>query len=106
MRQRLRRWHIEQFGGFLAKLQTLREGSGTVLDNSMIVLGSGISDGNRHAHDNLPVLLCGGGGKLKPGRHVQFGKEMPMTNLYLSMLDHMGVHTTKLGDSTGKLENI
>ena len=85
MRQRLRRWHIEQFGGFLAKLQTLREGSGTVLDNSMIVLG---------------------GGKLKPGRHVQFGKETPMTNLYLSMLDHMGVHTAKLGDSTGKLENI
>ncbi len=104
---KINRWHIEQFAGFLAKLQTLREGSGSVLDNSMIVLGSAIADGNKHAHDNLPVLLCGGGGgKLKPGRHVQFGKETPMMNLYLSMLDHMGVRTEKLGDSTGKLENV
>jgi len=71
------------------------------------VLGSGIADGNAHQHHDLPVLLCGGGGgTLKPGRHVEFPKETPMTNLYLSMLDRMGVKAEKFGDSTGKLERI
>ena len=70
---KINRCHMEQFAGFLAKLKTMREGSGTVLDNSMIVLGSGIADGNAHEHHDLPVLLAGGGaGALKPGRHVKF----------------------------------
>lgn len=100
-------WHLEQFSGFLAKLKTMREGSGTVLDNSMIVLGSAIADGNAHAHHDLPVVLAGGGaGALKPGRHVQYPKETPMTNLYLTMLDEMGVKADRVGDSTAKLTNV
>jgi hypothetical protein len=104
---KINRYHMEQFAGFLEKLKSMREGSGTVLDNSMIVLGSGIEDGDRHAHHDLPVLLCGGGaGVFKPGRHVQFPKETPMTNLYLTMLGHMGVKADRLGDSTGPLKNV
>ena len=104
---KINQWHMEQFAGFLGKLKSMRESSGTVLDNSMIVLGSAIGDGDRHSHHDLPILLCGGGaGALKPGRHVQFAKETPMTNLFLTMFDHMGVKADKLGDSTGKLENV
>ena len=73
----------------------------------MIVLGGGISDGNRHNHDELPIVLAGkGGGTLKPGRHIRVKKETPLTNLYLGMLDRVGVPTEKLGDSTGKLESL
>ena len=103
----INKFHVEQVAYFLGKLQGMKEGYGTVLDNSMIVVGSAIADGNAHQHHNLPVLLCGGGGgTLKPGRHVQFEKETPMTNLYLSLLDRMGAKADKLGDSTGKLERI
>ncbi len=100
-------WHLEHFAEFLAKLKSVKEGAGTVLDNSMIVIGSAIADGDRHAHVDLPVILAGGGGgALKPGRHVQYPRETPMTNLYLTMMNHMGVKVDKLGDSTGLLENV
>ncbi|HEX5176938.1 MAG TPA: DUF1552 domain-containing protein [Chthoniobacteraceae bacterium] len=104
---KINRYHMEQFAYFLGKLKGMREGSGTVLDNSMIVCGSAIADGDRHAHHDLPVLLCGGGaGALKPGRHVQFPSETPMTNLYLSLLGQMGAKVDRVGDSTGPLKNI
>lgn len=104
---KINQWHMERFADFLAKLKTMREAGGTVLDNSMIVLGSAIADGDRHAHDDLPVILAGGGGgAVKPGRHVQFAKETPMTNLYTTMLRHMGVKADKVGDSTGLLEGV
>jgi hypothetical protein len=104
---RINRFHVTQFAYFLDKLKSIREGQGTLLDNCMIVYGGGISDGNAHNHDNLPILLAGrGGGTLKPGRHVKFDRETPMTNLYLAMLDRMGVQAERVGDSTGKLENI
>lgn len=104
---KINQWHIERFAEFLAKLKSMREGSGNVLDNSMIVLGSGIADGDRHAHHDLPLLLAGGGGGvLKPGRHIQYARETPMTNLFMTMLTHMGVKADKLGDSTGLLENV
>ncbi len=103
----INKFHIEQVAYFLNKLQGMKEGFGTVLDSSMIVVGSALADGNAHQHHDLPVLLCGGGGgTLKPGRHVRYEKETPMTNLYLSLLDRMGVKADKLGDSTGKLERI
>jgi hypothetical protein len=103
---KINHFHFEQFAGFLAKLKTMREQSGTVLDNSMIVLGSAIADGNKHQHNELPVLLCGhGAGALKPGRHVKFS-ETPMTNLYLTLLSQMGVKADRLGDSTGMLKNV
>ncbi len=104
---KINRFHMEQVAYFLGKLQSMKEGSGTVLDHSMIVIGSAIADGNAHAHHDLPVLLAGGGGgSLRPGRHVRYDKETPMTNLYLSLLDRMGVKPARLGDSTGKLERI
>ena len=100
-------FYMEQFAYFLEKMRSIREGNGSLLDNAMIVYGSGISDGNRHDHDNLPVLLAGkGGGSLTTGRHVKFNDDPPMMNLYLSMLERMGAPAERLGDSTGKLSNI
>ncbi|HEV8130060.1 MAG TPA: DUF1552 domain-containing protein [Acidobacteriota bacterium] len=99
--------HAELFGYFLMKLKSTQDGEGTLLDHSMVIYGSALSDGNRHTHENLPVLLAGrGDGSLKPGRHIVFKQGTPMTNLYLSLLDRMGVHPEKIGDSTGKIEHL
>ncbi len=96
--------HVDMFSKFLGKLNSAKDGDGTLLDHSMIVYGSSLSDSNRHLHDNLPVLLTGGGsGKLRPGRHLVYPKPTPMTNLYMTMLDMVGVHEEKIGDSTGQL---
>ena len=71
----------------------------------MIVYGCGISDSNRHLHENLPVVVMGGGtGAWKAGRHVRYKEPVPLTNLYLTMLGHVGVPLDRLGDSTGKLD--
>jgi hypothetical protein len=104
---RINQFHITQFSYFLQKLQSIKEGDGTLLDNCMIVYGSGIGDGNRHNHDDLPVLLAGkGGGTIETGRHVKYGKDTPMTNLYLSMLERMGAPAQRVGDSTGLLGQL
>jgi len=101
---RINRFHIEQFAYFLEKLKSIPEGDGTLLDHCMIAYGSGIGDGNRHNHDDLPILLAGGGnGTLKPGRHIKYKRETPLNNLWLAMLERMGARTEKLGDSTGVL---
>jgi hypothetical protein len=103
---KINQFHVEQFARFLASLKTMREQGGTVLDNSMIVLGSAIADGNKHQHTELPVLLCGhGAGALQPGRHVKFS-ETPMTNLYLTLISQMGAKADRIGDSTGMLKNV
>jgi hypothetical protein len=100
-------YHTELLAQYLKKLKATKDGDGTLLDNSMIVYGAGISDGNRHNHENLPILLAGrGGGRLKPGRHVVYSPGKPMTNLYLTLLDCMGVQPEKIGDSTGKVEHL
>lgn len=99
-------FYSEQFAYFLDKLKSTKEGNGTLLDNCMIVYGSGISDPDRHNHDDLPVILAGGGGgALKRGRHLKLSKE-PMTNMYVKMLDIVGVKADHIGDSTGRLESI
>jgi hypothetical protein len=104
---RINRFHVTQFAYLLERLKSVREGNGTLLDNCMIVYGSGISDGNAHTHHDLPVLLAGrGAGTLKPGRHVRFPKDTPMTNLYLAMLKRMGAPADRLGDSTGVLAGL
>lgn len=104
---KINRYHVEQFAHFLGKLKATNDGDGTLLDNSMIVYGSGLSDGNRHQHNNLPVLLAGrGAGTVRTGRHMSYPAETPMNNLFLAMLDRMGVYTETLGDSTGKLEHL
>jgi hypothetical protein len=73
----------------------------------MMVYGSGLGDGNRHNHDDLPILLLGkGGGTITGGRHIEMPKETPLNNLFLSMLDRMDVHVDSLGDSTGRLEGL
>lgn len=99
--------HAELFAYFLKKLKSTSDGDGSLLDHSMIVYGSGLSDGNRHSHEDLPVLLAGrGDGSLKPGRHIVYTSGTPITNLYLALLDRVGVHPEKLGDSTGKIEQL
>jgi hypothetical protein len=103
----INRFHIGQLGYLLEKLKGVKEVGGTLLDSCMVVYGSGIGDGNRHNHDELPILLAGkGGGTFKTGRHVRFPKETPLTNLYLTMLDRMGTPTKVFGDSTGQLEGL
>lgn len=104
---KINRFHMEQFAYFLKRLRETREGEGSLMDNCMIVYGSGIADGNAHAHNDLPVLLCGGGGgTLTPGRHVRVSKETPMANLFLEMMDRMGVQQERFGDSTGRLSEL
>jgi hypothetical protein len=104
---KINQFHITQFSYFVQKLKSIPEGNGTLLDNCMIVYGSGIGDGNRHNHDELPVLVAGkGGGTIQTGRHIRYPRNTPMTNLYVSMLEGMGVHTERIGDSTGRLPNL
>jgi len=104
---KINRFHVEQFAYLLKKLKAVKEGNGTLLDHCMIVYGSGIADGNSHNHNNLPILLAGGGcGTITPGRHLKLAESVPMTNLYLSLLERMGASVDSLGDSTGPLKNI
>src|SRR5262249_27472498 len=99
--------HVEMLSYLLGKMKGAKDGDGSLLDHSMIVYGSSLSDSNRHLHDNLPVLLAGGGsGQVKGGRHVRYAKGTPMTNLYMTMLDGMGLHEDKIGDSTGKVGHL
>lgn len=102
------KWYVEQFGAFLQRLDETEDIDGnSLLYNSRIVYGSGNADGNRHTHDNLPVLLAGGGGgQLNPGRFVDHASQ-PMSNLFLSLADQAGVRgVERFGDSTGLLTNI
>jgi hypothetical protein len=100
-------FHVEQLAYLLSRLKQIREGEGTLLDNTMLVYGSGIGDGNRHNHNDLPVLLAGrGGGTIQTGRHVEYPKNTPLNNLYLSMLDRIGAPVESLGDSTGRLPRL
>lgn len=100
-------FHIQQFTYLLDKLKATRDGDGTLLDHSMIVYGSGLADGSGHRHENLPTVLAGrGNGQLTPGRHITYAEETPITNLYLSMLDKMGVPVDNFADSTGRLNGL
>ncbi len=105
--QKINLFHVSQLAYLLGKLKGVREGSGTLLDSCMIAYGSGNSDGNRHNHDDLPLLVLGkGGGTIKPGRHVKYPKDTPLNNLWLSMLDRMGVRVERFGDSKGRLAQL
>ncbi|MDA1017896.1 MAG: DUF1552 domain-containing protein [Planctomycetota bacterium] len=97
----------EQFAYFLDKLKAVKEGDRTLLDNSMILYGSGIADANRHSHHDLPIVVAGkGGGTMKTGRHLVFPKDTPMNNLFLSMCDRVGAKLDGIGDSTGRLGRL
>ncbi|MBL8892884.1 MAG: DUF1552 domain-containing protein [Planctomycetaceae bacterium] len=100
-------FHVQQLSYLLQRMKSIEEGDGTLLDHAMICYGSGISDGDRHNHDDLPILLAGGGcGTLDPGRHVRFESETPLCNLFLSMLDRMGASVPFIGDSTDRLPRL
>jgi len=101
--RQINEFHLKQFAHLLNRLSTTADGDGTLLDHSMIVYGSGISDGNRHLHHDLPTLVAGRMGQITPGQHISYPPETPMTNLFLTMLDQMGASMEKVGDSTGRL---
>ena len=105
--QKINEFHVTQVAYFLEKLKSVKEGSATLLDNIMFVYGSGISDGDRHNHNDLPILFAGkGGGTIQTGRHLRYKKEEPVANLFLSMLDRFGAPVDSLGDSTGRLTGL
>ena len=100
-------FHMQQFAYFLDKLQSTPDGDGTLLDHSVLIYGSGISDGNIHFHMDLPIVMVGGGGgTLKGGRHLRYANDTPLTNLYVSVLGKLGIPVEQFGDSTGKLEYL
>jgi hypothetical protein len=96
--------HVQLFAEFAEKLAATPDGDGSLLDNSLIIYGSGMGDGNLHRHENLPCLLAGSlGGRLRTGRHLAYPEPTPMTNLLLTVLAKVGVEQVSLGDSTGPL---
>lgn len=100
-------FHVRQLAYLLKKLKSIPEGDGTLLDHCMIVYGSGNSDGNRHNHDDLPILMAGrGGGTIQTGRHIRYPNETPLNNLWLSLLERMDVRVPFLGDATGTLPHL
>jgi Protein of unknown function (DUF1552) len=99
--------HVQLFTYYLEKLKSTQDGEGSLLDHLLLVYGGGMSDGNKHWPLDLPVLLFGSeAGTLKPGRHIRFKDGLPLANLHLSLLDRLGVHVDKLGDSNGRCEQI
>jgi len=100
----LNTYHVGLFAYFLEKLRATPDGDGTLLDHSLVLYGSGMSDGNQHNHTDLPVVLAGGAsGRLKGGRHLRHPKNTPMANLLVAMLDTLGIPTDKFGDSNGEV---
>ncbi len=104
---KINQYHAGLLAQFLQKLKSTREGDRSLLDSAMVMYGSGISDGDRHNHDDLPILLAGrGGGTVRPGRHLRYPDDTPLGNLYLAMLQRMGVEDKSFGDSKGPLEGL
>jgi hypothetical protein len=100
-------FHTQQLAYILERMATTEDGDGTLLDNTMLVYGAGISNGDRHNHDDLPTIVAGrAGGTLRTGRHLVYQQGTPMSNLYVSMLGRVGVPVERLGDSTGPLREL
>ena len=110
---RINTYHISLFAEFLEKLRKTPDGDGNMLDHSMILYGSALSDPDRHNHENLPIVLAGrGSGTIKTGRHIKYDnafytkKEVPLSNLLLSLLDRMGIPAAGFGDSNGRAAHL
>jgi len=102
---KINRYHAELFSKYLAKLRATQDGDGSLLDHMTILYGAGISNSNAHSGDNLPILVVGGGaGKLKGGRHLQYTDKPLMANLLVTLMDKLDVPVDHLGGSTGHLE--
>jgi hypothetical protein len=100
-------WHMEQMAYFLGKVKNLDEGGTSLLDNSMIMFGGSLKDGNLHSVENLPLILAGKGkGTLRPGRRLRAPEQTPVCNLYLSLLSRIGIEEKSFGDSTGPLQGL
>ncbi|MEO8368827.1 MAG: DUF1552 domain-containing protein [Candidatus Solibacter sp.] len=105
--QLVNRWHVAQYAYLLRKLQAMKEGEATVLDNSMILFGSALSDGDTHSPRKLPLILGGrGGGRIDSGQHLKYTEDTPLANLYVSMLDAFGAPVERFADSTGPLPGV
>jgi hypothetical protein len=105
--QLINRWHVAQFAYLVGKLRSIKEGESTLLDNSMVLFGSGLRDGNAHDPHNLPLLLGGGGGgRINTGQHIKYAPDSPLSNLYVSMLDAFGAPVDRFADSTGPLRGV
>ena len=103
----INRWHVEQYGYLLRKLRDIKEGDKNVLDNSMVMFASALSDGNKHDPHRLPIVLAGkGGGRIASGQHLVYAEDSPAANLYVSMLDAFGTPVERFGDSTGPLAGV
>ena len=101
----INRYHVQMLAYFIDKLQSTPDGDGNLLDHSVVLYGSSMSNGNQHDHDPLPIVLLGGAsGALQGNRHIVTPAHTPMSNLLLSMLDKLGIHQDTFGDSTGKIE--
>ncbi len=99
--------HVAMLAHFVEKLRDAQDERGSLLDQSMVVYGSSLSDSNAHTHDNLPTLVVGGGnGAFRGGRHLRYPDGTPMTNLFLTMLDKLGVQRDQVGDSTGRIAHL
>src|SRR5436305_6052449 len=104
---KINQFHVSLFAEFLGKLRATREGNGTLLDQSVVLYGSGMGNPNVHDHTNLPILVAGGAAcGLKGGRHIRFNKPIPLANLHLTLLDKVGVRLDKFGDSNGKVNEL
>lgn len=100
-------FYMQRFARFVKKMAETPDGDGSLLDHSMIMLGSGICDGNRHNHENLPIVMAGrANGTIDTGRLIQYRRETPLCNLYLSMMDRMNIDVASFGDSTGRLSGL
>ncbi len=105
--QQINRWHVEQYAYLLNKLRGMKEGDSNVLANSMVLLGCGIRDGDKHDPHNLPVIVAGrAGGRLATGQHRKYSPDTPLADLYVSMLDAFGTPVDRFADSTGPLPGI
>ena len=100
------RHHVELFAHLIERLAATPEGEGNVLDHTLVLYGSAISDGNRHNHDELPLVLVGGGGGVVSGRHLRFAPETPCANLFVTLLALAGAPRAAFGDSTGALDGL
>jgi hypothetical protein len=100
-------FHVSLFAEYLEKLKNTPEGNGSLLDNMLILYGSGIGNPNVHDHTNLPIILAGGAaGGLQGNRHIRYDNPTPLANLHLTLLDKVGVKLDKFGDSTGKIDGL
>ncbi|MEO0475772.1 MAG: DUF1552 domain-containing protein [Planctomycetota bacterium] len=105
--RKIDRYYVEGFARFIDKMAKTKDGKGTLLDHSMVLFGSGICDGNRHNHENLPIVMAGrANGSIETGRLIAYQRETPLCNLYMSMLDRMDVDVAEFGDATGRLQGL